>query len=54
MFRNPKGDHYILLDMAEALGETKCVDQGISAKCISCFDLNGDLAEDGVDVGRIR
>ena len=54
MFRTRKGHHYILLDMAEALCEAKCVDQGIRAKCISFFGLIGDLAEDGVDVGRIR
>ncbi len=35
----PKGDHYILLDMADALCEAKWADQGNSAKCISCFGL---------------
>jgi hypothetical protein len=29
--------HYILLDIADVLCEAKCADQGISAKCISCF-----------------
>jgi hypothetical protein len=49
-----KGDHYILLDMAEALCEAKWDDQGILAKCISCFGLNGDFADVGVDVGSAR
>jgi hypothetical protein len=43
--------HYILLGMADALCEAKCVDQGISAKCISCFGHNGVSQEEGeVDV----
>jgi hypothetical protein len=29
--------HYILLDIADALCEAKCADQGNSAKCISRF-----------------
>jgi hypothetical protein len=52
--REPKDDHYILLDMAEALCEAKCVDQGICAKCMSCFGPNGDVAEDGANVGKYR
>ncbi len=40
----PKGVHYILLDAAEALCEAKWEDQGIFAKCISCFGLDGDVA----------
>jgi hypothetical protein len=51
---SPKDDHYILLGMAEALCEAKCVDQGICAKCMRCFGPNGDVAEDGVDVGSAR
>jgi hypothetical protein len=46
--------HYILLDMADALCEAKCVDQGISAKCISCFGHNGVFPEEGVDVVSAR
>jgi hypothetical protein len=52
--REPKDDHYILLDMAEALCEAKCVDQGICAKYMSCFGPNGDVAEDGANVGSAR
>jgi hypothetical protein len=29
--------HHILLDIADALCEAKCADQGNSAKCISRF-----------------
>ena len=46
----PEGDHSILLDMAEALCEAKWMDQGIRAKCISCFGPNGDFAKDGLEV----
>jgi hypothetical protein len=33
--------HHILLDAADVLCEAKCVDQGISAKCISCLGHKG-------------
>ena len=40
--------------MAEALCEAKWEDQGIFAKCISCFGLNGDVANVEKDVGIAR
>jgi hypothetical protein len=46
--------HLILLDMAEALCEAKCEDQGISAKCISSFGPNVSFSENGVDVVSAR
>jgi hypothetical protein len=46
--------HYILLDMADALCEAKCVDQGISAKCISALVTMMFFSEDGVDVVSAR
>ncbi len=47
--------HYILLDTADALCEAKCVDQGISAKCISGFGPNVSFpSRHGVDVVSAR